>query len=116
MSPEQCKYKYKTFLQDLDAFEDGINLVFLECKNSCEHNLTNRSLNRIAWIGQAAAARVHSIPSIYCSGFGLLTKDEQNAANSLAFKYLNMWLSDHGLGEIKSISEALQDERQVELY
>jgi len=116
LSPEQCKYKYKMFLEDLDAFEGGINLVFLEWPNSCEHNLTNRSLNRIAWIGQAAAARVHKIPSIYCSGFSMMTKEDQDAANELAFRYLNLWLKDHGLEEVDSISEAMQDDRQVELY
>ena len=111
----QCEHKYKELLTDLDAFEDALQSVTSEWKYSCEHNLTNSSMNRIAWLGQAALAYVHQIPSIYCGGFKLLTEQEQQEANELAHQYLNKWLEDNDLEPV-TLDEGLQRNRQVELY
>jgi hypothetical protein len=115
MTKLQCEHKYKILLSDQRAFSEAIEGVFKDWKHSCEHNLTNKSLNRIAWLGQAAVSYVYRVPSIYSSGWNLLTKDEQNAANATAHRYLNIWLKDNGLDEI-TLEQALQIDRQVELY
>ena len=115
LSNEQCKYKYYEFLSDTEGFKSAIYELFEACPNSCEHNLTNRSLNRIALIGQAAVAYKYQIPSIFCSGFNLLSIEGQEAANNVAFEALNEWLNAHGIQEV-TIEEALQIGRQVELY
>ena len=111
----QCEWTYKTFMVDLNEFEDVLLKVINEWPNSCEHNLTNKSLNRIAWLGQAAMAYKFKIPSIYSSGFQLLSPEEQTNANFVAWNVLNIWLKDKGLEEIP-LDEAIQKDRQVELY
>lgn len=111
----QCEWKYKTFMVDLDEFEDVLLDIINEWPNACEHNLTNRSLNRIAWLGQAAMAYKYNIPSIYSSGWQLLDKDEQASANFVAWNILNIWLKSKGIPEV-SLSDALCSGRQVELY
>lgn len=115
MSEEQCKYRYKLFLQDIDEFSKTLEAVISEWKYACEHNLTNKSMNRIAWLGQAAVAYKYNIPSIMCSGFSLLTENEQNAANETALKFLNKWLLANGRKEV-TMDEAYLVNRQVELY
>jgi hypothetical protein len=94
---EDCEQEYGAFLADLSRFEIGIQKVFREWPNSCEHNLTNSSMNRIAWIGQAAACAMLGLPSTFRGGFSALSKDKQDEANELALKYLNNWLKDRGM-------------------
>jgi len=115
MSKKQCEHKYKLLLTDLELFGDAMESVINEWKYACEHNLTNRSMNRIAWLGQAALAYKYNIPSIYCSGFNLLLDEEQYQANVLALEYLNKWLTRNGYDKV-TLEEGLQMNRQVELY
>ena len=44
----------KNELSSEDLTRENMMRVISEWKYSCEHNLTNESLNRIAYIGQAA--------------------------------------------------------------
>jgi hypothetical protein len=97
---EECEQEYGAFLADLREFEAGILKVFEEWPNSCEHNLTNSSMNRIAWIGQAAACAARGLPSTFWGGFSAMPKDKQDAANELALIYLNIWLKEHNLEEV----------------
>lgn len=83
---EECEQEYAVFLADSDAFASGIEKVFKEWPNSCEHNLTNSSMNRIAWIGQAAACVAKGLPSTYRGGFSSLPKEQQTLANELALR------------------------------
>jgi hypothetical protein len=106
---------YATFLSDSDRFRSALNRVVKEWPNSCEHYLTNKAMNRIAWLGQAAACIDCGLPSIYCSGFNLLSEEQQTEANNVAFEFLNAWLKSHGRDEI-SYEEALSIGRQVEIY
>lgn len=94
---EECEQEYGVFLSDSAAFAEGIEKMFKEWPNSCEHNLTNSSMNRIAWIGQGAACIARGLPSTYRAGFSKLPKETQATANALALMYLNTWLSDRGL-------------------
>jgi len=114
-SKTQCENLYAALLSDLDLFSAILEIIIKEWKHSCEHNLTNRSMNRIAWLGQAALAYKFNIPSIYCSGFNILTKEEQHNANLVALKHLNNWLTKNNL-ETVTLEEALLINRQVELY
>jgi len=87
-----AKLAYAKFLGDLEAFDAGISLVFNEWPRSCEQWLTNESMNRIAWLGQAAACAVLGLPSRFRAGFKLLSPDQQIAANKLADRRLQEWL------------------------
>lgn len=112
---EQCEKKYAEFLSDSERFKEALNGVLQEWVNSCEHYLTNKAMNRIAWLGQAAMCYATGIPSKYCSGFNLLTADQQDKANVVALEALNFWMKKYNRSEI-SMEEALSIGRQVNIY
>lgn len=101
-----CEQEYGIFLGDSARFAAGILKVFKEWPNSCEHNLTNSSMNRIAWIGQAAACAALGLPSTYRAGFSQLSPESQHGANLVALEHLNKWLAERGLPTV-SLDEAL---------
>lgn len=111
---EECEQEYAAFLSNLKEFEKGIKRTFKEWPNSCEHNLTNSSMNRIAWIGQAAACIERGLPSCFRGGFATLDKKKQHEANLLALKYLNIWLKERGMKEVTE-QEAFSN-RQSDLF
>jgi hypothetical protein len=115
MSKQQCEYKYFELLSNIELFTETMQKVVSEWPNSCEHNLTNRSMNRIAWLGQASLAYAYQIPSVFSAGYQLLDENQKFAANSSALIILNKWLSERSLEEL-SLDEALLINRQVELY
>jgi hypothetical protein len=100
MTKEQCR--------------DALEHVISEWKNSCEHYLTNASMNRLAWLGQAAACYSMNIPSIYRGGFWLLSKKQQDLANETALEFLNKWLKRNNRQEV-SMDEAMPD-RESDIY
>lgn len=70
--------------------------VVNEWKYSCEHNLTNPSMNQIAYIGQAACCIYASIPStVTMELWNMLSKDVQQRANKDAQDALNHWISNN---------------------
>lgn len=96
-SNEEIEEMFANFFRDLSLFQTAIQRVFTEWPNSCEHNLTNENLNRIAWLGQAAACIHLGIPSSYRSGYRLLSEREQIEADAVALKYINKWMTSRGL-------------------
>lgn len=87
---------YAGLLRDLDRFENALKRILEEWPYALEHNLTNKSMNRIAYMGQAACALEFRIPHyISCSGYNLLTPDEQAAADAMAQKYIDIWEAKH---------------------
>lgn len=114
MTPEDCEIKYKNFLSNLNDFESGLKIVISDWRNSCEHYLTNDKMNRIAWLGQASVCAKYGIPSNFRGGFNLLTEQEQQAANELALKYLNIWLKNNGREELTQ--ETAQSKTEANIY
>ncbi len=87
---------YAGVLKDTSKFEAALQVIIRDWHYSCEHNLTNESMNRIAWLGQAACALVHNIPNnLAMGGYNILTNDQKTAADKMADKYLNLWLKGH---------------------
>lgn len=111
----QCEQEYADFLSNNEKFSNALELLISEWKNSCEHYLTNKAMNRIAWLGQAAMCYATGIPSKYCSGFNLLTNEQQDIANKIALEYLNKWMKNNNRQSI-SLEEALSIGRQVNIY
>jgi len=111
----ECMDEYAEFLRNDDEFIKELDHVISEWKHSCEHYLTNKSMNRIAWLGQAAACYARNLPSKYCSGFNLLSDDEKSRANNIALDALNSWLSANDRDEI-SLEDGLSIGRQMEIY
>lgn len=112
---EQCKLEYAEFLSDTTQFAAALVKVFEQWPTSCEHYLTNIAMNRIAWLGQASMCIARGIPSQFCSGFNLLTIDQQEAANETALVALNRWLASRGM-ETLDMHKALSYGRQMEIY
>jgi hypothetical protein len=115
MTGEQCENAYAIFLSDSERFKEALDGVLREWKNSCEHYLTNKAMNRIAWLGQAAMCYATGIPSKYCSGFNLLSQDQQDKANIIALNALNYWMKINNRNVV-SMEEALSIGRQVNIY
>lgn len=115
MTADQCRQGYVEFLGDIERFDAALSGVCNEWKHSCEHYLTNKAMNRIAWLGQAACCYDSGIPSVFCSGFNLLSEEQKQAANLKALEWLNLWLDANGMGKV-SMDEAMSIGRQVEIY
>lgn len=115
MSHEECQEEFKRILSDEKLFEEILSKLIVEWKHSCEHYLTNKSMNRIAWLGQAAVCYHSGIPAKYSNAWFDMEQRFQDRANQIAFKYLNKWLSENGMEEV-SLEEGILINRQVELY
>lgn len=94
-SGDKKKYYIEKCLEmfnDEKLTEKYMNMVIEKWKYSCEHNLTNESLNKIAYIGQAACCLYAGIPNtITMEAWSLLSHNIQNRANIQAEKVLNKW-------------------------
>lgn len=112
---DECKELFVKVLTDLDLFKKCLNRVLSEWKYSCEHYLTNKAMNRLAWLGQAAACIEYGVPSVYSSEWETLTDYQKNEANKIALEFLNKWLD---LNNFDKVDEdlAVSIKRQVELY
>jgi ParB-like chromosome segregation protein Spo0J len=114
LTKEECEAEYARLLSNEKEFRNALNGVINEWKHSCEHYLTNFSMNRIAWLGQASLCYAKGIPSVFRSGFNLLSEEQQNIANNIALEYLNNWLVKNGF-EKTSLENAMTD-RQSTIY
>lgn len=112
---KQCEEEFVSVLSNSKLFDKILKKVVSEWKHSCEHYLTNKSMNRIAWLGQAAVCYHSGVPARYSNAWFDLTDEQQNKANKVAFKYLNKWLKNNNIEEVE-MNEALLINRQVELY
>ena len=73
-----------------------MNKAIKEWFFSCEHNLTNNGLNKIAYIGQAACCLYGGIPStITMEAWSKVPKEFQIIADSIAVEVLKDWENFH---------------------
>lgn len=115
MTKDECETAYRDFLADTEGFAVALQGVITEWKHSCEHYLTNKAMNRIAWLGQASACYALQIPAVFRGGFHLLTEEQQGKANETALEYLNRWLEANGRAAV-TMEEATSGERQSDIY
>lgn len=110
ITDEECERAYRDFLKDIPLFQSVMREIICEWKYSCEHNLTNQNMNRIAWMGQASLAYHLGIPSRYRGGYNLLTEDQQEAADLAALEVINEWmvLNDHPELTLKTVESRTQ--------
>lgn len=114
MTADNCRAYYRDLLADIPEFERVLERVISEWKHSCEHYLTNGAMNRIAWLGQAALCYKHGIPSEFRGGYGLLTEDQQLAADQAALRALNKWMERNGREPVSM--EDANPNRQADIY
>jgi len=114
-SHEECEKIFIDILSNKDEFKNGLEKVINEWIYSCEHYLTNKSMNRIAWLGQASVCILSGVPSRYSSAWFKISEDKRNEANELALEYLNIWLIKNNRDTV-DLNDALSLGRQIELY
>ena len=72
--------------------KEFMNRVINEWVYSCEHNLSNESMNKIAYIGQSACCIYASIPAtITMESWRDVPKEFQDKANDIAKEVINKW-------------------------
>lgn len=113
-SKERLEQLYASFLSDSTRFKAALGRVITEWKNSCEHYLSNEKMNRIAWLGQAAACIEMGLPSCYRGGFHLLAKEDQDRADAIALGALNEWLAANG--EPTLTAETAKSKTEANIY
>lgn len=80
------------FTGDDQLYGSFMMRVINEWPVSCEHNLTDRSMNRQAWIGHAACCLALGIPEhITRLAWHHLTQEQQDKANNQATKAILAW-------------------------
>ncbi len=107
---EEVKYNMWGFVDDKDkclertiyfmsrhlVFGRYMKKVIKEWKHSCEHNLTDKNQNRIAWIGQSACAIALKTPEdITRKAWSYLTEKQQKLANKQASIAIKLWETKH---------------------
>jgi hypothetical protein len=84
------------FTGDHIIYGNAMLRVINEWPVSCEHNLTNLSINRKAWIGHAACCIENGWPEYLVRyAWGFLTEDQRNKANNQARIAILKWEEVH---------------------
>jgi len=80
------------FTGDHEEYGKYMMRVANEWKRSCQHNLSNTTQNRKAWIGHAACAMAFGCPEdIVREAWSHLTETQQRLANDQAQKAIEYW-------------------------
>jgi len=87
----EAEEMYRSLLSNPSRFEECLQEIINTWKYSCEHNLSNKDMNRVVWLGQASLALKYQIPADYRNGYNLLSVKEQETADKLAQAYLDIW-------------------------
>lgn len=115
LTEPRMKQMYADFLRDIPRFQRAMDGVFEDWPRSTEHNLSNARMNRIAWLGQAAMCWDTGVPAAFCNGYSLMSKAEQQAADTAALGHLNKWLASVGRATLATLKDAART-TQPELY
>lgn len=80
-------------LTNQKIFEDTALKMIDNWRYSIEHNLTDNTINRIAYIGQSSCCFANGTPSFVTKlAWGYLSENERNEANNTAKKILSDWI------------------------
>jgi hypothetical protein len=114
LTDEDCLTLYAQLLRDIPEFKRVMLCVIKDWANSCQHNLTNERMNRIAWMGQAALCYKHGIPAKYRGGYHTLSEEEQAAADQAALEVINLWMEANGYN-LQTL-ETIESKTEANLY
>lgn len=93
---EEYFQKAVTFTSDPELYGSWMLKVVDEWEKSCEHNLSCTSINRQAWIGQAACCLAIGCPEhITRRAWNNLSKDTQDEDNRKADTAIELWESKY---------------------
>lgn len=89
-SPNNKEYEIElaiSIFNDFKVFEKLCNKVIDNWNMCCIENLTNKSMNRIAWLGQSALNIDNNIKEISTkNAWKLLDSEVKNKLNEIAYK------------------------------
>jgi hypothetical protein len=89
---KELQKKVIEMFNDSELTEKFMNKVINEWGYSCEHNLTNISLNRVAWLGQSACCLYAKIPySITMEMWRFVDEEKRIKACEIAEKIINKY-------------------------
>lgn len=91
LDAERSRQAYAEFLSDDVRFRKALQKVLKRWPVACRQFLSNESINRIAWLGQAAMCVETGVPCKYRAGFALLTDEQQARANATAEEAFRQW-------------------------
>jgi hypothetical protein len=90
------------FFEDYNLTEEYMNKVIKEWKYSCEHNFTNPSINKIAYLGQSALSLAYKIPStVTMEAWSKIDKTHRDKADTIADNCINEWFKNYLLCQNK---------------
>ena len=85
------------FTGNADLYGSWMVKVVEDWQYSCEHNLSNKTQNRKAWIGHAACAYANKCPEdIVRRAWSHLTEKQQSEANAKADEAIALWEKRNG--------------------
>ncbi len=91
---KELSLKVIELFNDSKLTKENMMRVINEWKYSCEHNLSNDSMNKIAYLGQAACCLYAGIPnSITMESWSLLSKERQKESDKIANEVLEIWIN-----------------------
>lgn len=83
-------------LSNQKEFEKYASIIIKDWVYSCEHNLTDPSLNKIAYIGQSACCIANNTPAFVTRlAWSYIEEHNQVRANKTARKILKKWQYNH---------------------
>lgn len=84
------------FTGNHELYGEYMQKVVAQWTFSCEHNLSNTTQNRRAWIGHAAVALAFQCPEdIVREAWWHLTDEQRDLANKQADKAIEIWERNH---------------------
>jgi len=89
---QQMINKVIEFFSNQELTERFMCKVVNEWVFSCEHNLSNYSMNRIAYLGQSAVCLFSGVPStITMEAWNLVDQENRDKADLIAKKIIEEW-------------------------
>jgi len=99
----QHKKNVINFFQDKKETKHYMSRIVNEWTYSTEHFLSNISMNRIAWLGQAACCLCHNTPNLVTMLYwNFLEESVQIRSNNIAQNIITNWEQKIKLNDISS--------------
>ena len=87
-------------LGNADVCRIAMDMALSEWPISSKLNLTNPSINRIAWLGWASCSIYAKSPKLAtCMAWKQLTRKQQREANKIAYRLIKVWEMDYCLSK-----------------
>lgn len=84
------------FFSSPELTKEFMQRVIEEWQYSCEHNLSNEAMNKVAWLGQAACCLYGNIPAtVTMEAWHKVPKNFRDVADGIATDIINQYELNH---------------------